>query len=171
MKCPNCQSELKRILYENVPVFRCFQCHGYLLAENRLDGIRRSPMTNVELLMQEVTDESQPDTKKLVRCPRCGRKMDKRFIDKPAELYIDTCRECRYVWLDGGELGRLQLTHEMTEQAQEIRRFRERHKTMTPEERAELERNIESLPDMPSELPSATSLVLAMLIGPRIRRL
>lgn len=164
MKCPKCQSELRRILYESVPVFRCLQCHGYLLAQKRLEGIERSPATSIERLKQEVVAESQPDTVTAVRCPNCGRKMDKRFVEAPAALHVDTCRECRFVWLDGGELGRLQLSYEMTAQAQEKRRFRQRLKTMTAEEQAEFEKNLDKLPkDEDQDSPGVLWAVFALL--------
>ncbi|MBN2215857.1 MAG: zf-TFIIB domain-containing protein [Pirellulales bacterium] len=163
MKCPACQSELRRILYESVPVFRCLECHGYLLSEKRLEGIRRSPATGIEQLKREVIQEAQPDTLDSVRCPRCGRKMDKRYIEQPAALHVDVCRECRFVWLDGGELGRLQLTNEMTLKGQESRRFRKRLATMTPEEKAEFERNLEALPDEKAE----PSILWSMFFGRR----
>ena len=163
MKCPTCESELHRILYESVPVFRCLKCHGYLLAEKRLEGIRRSPATDIEQLKREVIAESQPDTEKRIRCPRCRRWMNKRHIPKPADLDIDICRDCRYVWLDGGELGRLQLSHEMTPKAQETRRFRQRQRTMTDEERAEFEENLEALPDEKAQ----PSLLWEMFFGRR----
>jgi len=163
MKCPNCQSDLRRILYESVPVFRCLHCHGYLLSERRLEAIEVSPATEIERLKQEVVDEAQPDTLASVRCPRCLRKMDKRFIEEPASLHVDTCRECRFVWLDGGELGRLQLSREMTAKAQEMRRFRQRLKTMTPDEQAEFERNLADLPDE----KAPPSILWSMLFGGR----
>jgi len=167
MKCPSCQSELRRILYESMPVFRCLKCHGYLLSEKRLQGVRRSPATDIEQLKQEVIAEARPDTLGPVRCPRCGRKMDKRRIEEPAALNIDVCRECRLVWLDGGELGRLQLSHEMTEKAQESRRFRRRLETMTPEERAEFEKNLAELPEEKAQ----PSVLWSMFFGRQSDRL
>ena len=159
MNCPSCQAPLHRILYEGMSVFRCMQCHGYLVGQKRLEGIQASPQTSIEGLKKEVIEESRPDTLDAIRCPRCRRKMDKRFIEEPASMYVDTCRECGHLWLDGGELARLQLAHEMKPQAQEARRFQQRLKTMTAEERAEFEANIAKLPDDSEALP----LVLEML--------
>jgi Zn-finger nucleic acid-binding protein len=137
------------------------QCHGYLLSRKRLEGIQASPATSIEQLKQEVINESQPDTTEAIRCPRCMRKMDKNFIEAPASLHIDVCRECDFIWLDGGELGRLQLAHEMKPQAQEARRFRERLKAMTAEEREQFEADMAKLPDEKKTLP----LLFSMLSG------
>ncbi|MBN1589947.1 MAG: zf-TFIIB domain-containing protein [Pirellulales bacterium] len=167
MKCPNCNLQLRRILYEGMPVFRCMRCHGYLLGERRLEGIKSSPLTSIEQLKQEVINEAQADTEKPIRCPRCLRKMEKRFIEEPAALHVDACRECGHVWLDGGELARLQLSHEMQPQAQEARRFRERIRSMTAEEKATFEANIKKLPKEERSVP----ILLEMLFGHRRDRL
>ena len=91
--------------------------------------------------------------------------MDKRRIEEPADLHIDVCRECRVVWLDGGELGRLQLSHEMTERGQESRRFRKRLATMTADERAEFEKNLEDLPEEKAQ----PSILWEMFFGGRYK--
>lgn len=145
MKCPVCSSPLRRILYEGFPVFRCMKCHGYLLAESRVEAAKRVGKRTVEQLKQEVVDEARPDTKETIRCPRCLRKMTKRFIEEPAALAIDICPECRHVWLDGGELARLQLSHEISPAGRDAAEHRRRIEAMTPEAKAEFERNLSKL--------------------------
>lgn len=145
MKCPVCGSELKRILYEGFAVFRCMSCHGYLMAKRRLDNIKRSDKRPVELLKQEVTEQSGSDTAEEIRCPRCRRKMKKKFIVAPASLHVDTCRDCEMLWLDGGELARLQLAHEISDRGRDAAEFRRRHREMTPQRRAQFERDLAKL--------------------------
>jgi Zn-finger nucleic acid-binding protein len=121
------------------------KCHGYLLAESRVEAAKRIQKRAVEQLKQEVVDESRPDTKEVVRCPRCLRKMAKRFVDAPASLTLDICPECRHVWLDGGELARLQLSHEISPGGRDAAERRRRLEAMTPEAKAEFERNLAKL--------------------------
>ena len=111
MKCPICEGELKRIIYGGVPIFRCFGCAGYLVQEKRFGAVARSEDAPIDLLKQEVVNESKPDTTKKIKCPRCHCLMMKLKIDSPASLTIDVCRDskCGHLWLDGGELARLQL--------------------------------------------------------------
>ena len=111
MKCPICKAEMKRILYGGAPVFRCFACAGYLVPEKRFGAILRCEEAPVDLLKQEVVNESKPDTMKKIKCPRCYYPMLKLKIDSPASLTIDVCGngKCGHLWMDGGELARLQL--------------------------------------------------------------
>ena len=145
MKCPVCNTELKRILYEGMPVFRCFGCAGYLMQEKRLESIRRIPGTSIELLKQEVIDEYHPDTIEKIKCPRCFYPMRKVKVPPPASLMIDVCGDCGNVWLDGGELARIQLAYESSACGREHSEFRRRYEALTPEEKELLQRRINRL--------------------------
>ena len=145
MKCPTCSSELKRILYEGLPVFRCMKCHGYLLGENRVEGVKRARKRTAEQLKRDVAAEAGSDTEETIRCPRCRRKMRKRFLKEPAALHLDVCPECEHVWFDGGELARMQLTHEISAQGRDAAEHRRRIEEMTPEAKAEFQRNLSKL--------------------------
>ena len=115
MKCPVCQTELKRILYGGMPVFRCFGCAGYLIPEKRFETILQCEEAPIELLKQEVLTESKPDTIPEIKCPRCFYVMLKLKLDAPISCTLDVCRdkECGLLWLDGGELARVQLAYKM----------------------------------------------------------
>jgi Zn-finger nucleic acid-binding protein len=156
MNCPVCSAPLRRILYEGFAVFRCMKCHGYLLGENRVEAAKRIRKETVEQLKQQVIDESRPDTKETIRCPRCRRKMEKRFVEAPAALSMDVCPDCTLVWLDGGELARLQLSHEISPAGRDAGERQRRLETMSPEAKAEFEENL-------SKLKAEESLVASLL--------
>jgi Zn-finger nucleic acid-binding protein len=117
------------------------------LTEDRAARVKGNRTRTVEELKQEVIAESCPDTKKTIHCPRCGREMAKRFLRKPAALYIDVCPKCSHVWFDGGELARAQLSYEISERGRDAAEFQRRVAAMTPEARAEFERNLSKLPE------------------------
>ncbi|MEE8452517.1 MAG: zf-TFIIB domain-containing protein [Thermoguttaceae bacterium] len=156
MNCPSCAAQLVRTTYEGLPVFRCDECSGYLLGRKRVDGIKRSRGKSVEQLKEETLGESQEDTKTLVRCPRCRMKMKKDLLPEPVSLHVDRCGQCDLIWLDGGELARVQLGHEMTPQGRDAAEMQRRHKEMDPERRREFEENL-------AKLPERESLVLGAL--------
>jgi len=41
---------------------------------------------------------------KLLKCPRCGIKMEKL---KKSNVVIDVCKKCHGMWLDAGEIDKL----------------------------------------------------------------
>lgn len=59
---------------------------------------------------------------------------------------IDRCTKCELMWLDAGELAKLQIIHEYSVKGREQQAFRERLENMTPEEKKELDDRIASLP-------------------------
>ncbi len=81
--------------------------------------------------------------------------MDKEIWKGAASFHIDKCRDCRFIWLDAGELARIQLQHESTPRAQEAARFQNRHRQMTPEEKRQFEHNLARLPEGDATLASA----------------
>ena len=70
-----------------------------------------------------------------------------RKVVGPQHYYIDDCSKCGQLWFDAGELAKLQLQYESSEQGLEMFRFRERLANMTEQERAELEARIANLPN------------------------
>ena len=59
------------------------------------------------------------------------------------------------IWFDGGELARLQLGHEIRPQAREVAELERRHREMSPERRAEFEKNLANLPESDSGLDAS----------------
>jgi len=120
------------------------------MGRKRLEGIKRSRDKPVEQLKQETVDQSGEDTKTIVRCPRCRMKMKKRLLPEPVSLHIDLCNHCDLIWLDGGELARVQLGHEMTPQSRDAAEMQRRHKEMDAERRQEFEEDLAKLPEQES---------------------
>ena len=146
MKCPTCDTELARVPYEGLYVLRCEGCFGYLVASRRVEGIKRARRKSIHELMEETTAEGQADSEHPLRCPRCRRKMEKRFLADPALFHLDTCHRCELVWFDGGELARLQLSHEISPRGKDAAELQRRWREMPPERREEFEQNLARLP-------------------------
>lgn len=85
--------------------------------------------------------------------------MAKEHARPPLSFHIDTCHVCSFVWLDLGELARLQLEHETSPRGNDAKRFQEQHREMTAAERAEFASNLAALP------PGEASLISAFGLG------
>ncbi len=155
MKCPTCSDTLVRVKYEGFPVFRCESCFGYLVPVHRIDSFKRSRGKTIEQLKDETLGESRPDTEERIRCPRCKMVMKKEFFKDLASFHTDTCESCELIWFDGGELARLQLCYEMSPQGQDAAEFQRRLREMSPEAKAEFERNLANLPERESAVSGA----------------
>lgn len=133
------------------------------MQQKRLDSIRRIPSMSIELLKQEVVTESKADTTAKIKCPHCFYPMEKVRLESPASLTIDVCGDCNHIWLDGGELARIQLAYECSNFGRDQIELRHRYESLTPEEKEALQRRIDKLPKLnPSGLDEENRRALAL---------
>ena len=100
-KCPLCQEHLTR-----TPRWHeCPRGHGYLLTGKELAEIRQRQLT-----VPDTGVSDTPVTHLQINCPVCGNRMAQTNYASSTTV-IDTCPNCRYRWLDGGEQGK--IVHEI----------------------------------------------------------
>lgn len=147
MKCPICKVKLTRKKYEEVAIHQCGDCQGTLLKFNRLKQIENRRDKLEEELMDEMVNSAE-DSRQKLRCSGCMSTMEKRRKKiGPWDFAIDRCNKCQLIWLDAGELAKMQVIFEFSEKGEEAERFRQRLKNMTPAEKAEYEERIANLPE------------------------
>jgi len=160
MDCPKCSRPLSRTTYENVPLMQCEDCLGYLVARNRLKLIKSSREQSPEALKNEVHTEQAPDTQERIRCPSCRvETMQKERVRVTADdfFHLDVCRKCHNVWLDGGELARLQIHYEQSAKAVEEFARQDRLQDFTAEQRTEFQQRVDKLRDSESFLRASAA--------------
>ena len=108
MNCPKCEQQIlvsrqvRGIQVDQFQVDQCQQC----------GGVWCDPTELAKLLALGTAEAGQvasgrPDARVSARagkCPRDGRKMIRVASAKKRDVILETCPECRGVWLDGGEL-------------------------------------------------------------------
>ena len=120
---------------------------GTLLRFERLRTVESRTDKSEDDLMQELVHAGE-DTIEKVRCSRCLSNMEKRVKQLGScKFSIDRCNKCKLIWLDAGELAKLQVIYEYSEKGEEAKRFRDRLKNMSPEEKHEYEERIANLPE------------------------
>jgi len=174
MDCPTCERPLNRTTYEQTQVHQCEECSGYLVAQNRLRLIRSSRDQDNEALKAEAGAEQREDTQARLLCPKCraDRMMKERVrVSEDETFHLDVCPKCKHVWLDGGELARLQLKFEQSAKAVEAFARQERLQNLDDGDRKALDKQINELPASEHFLHgAAVDLVLfgtafAMFVG------
>ncbi len=77
---------------------------------------RRSP-ERVSPESRTATDRPQPRSpvmlpcrysKRQIECPSCSQRMETHPYYGPGNIVVDTCSECGYLWLDHGEISRVE---------------------------------------------------------------
>ncbi len=119
MNCPNCKHQLKMILYEGIVVETCESCQGeWLDAEElrRIVTLRRVKFDEEErrAIAQSttITGVELADVDRDLPCPKCNGATDAINYGGDSGIIIDRCTKCRGIWMDGGELEKIQLLAE-----------------------------------------------------------
>jgi len=170
MNCPSCKLKLDRIEYEGLNIRQCSDCRGQLLTVSRLKSIQARRRQSEDDLLDEVVNEGT-DTIDKVRCPACLRRMEKhRKRIGSLKFHIDRCRDCDHLWLDKGELAKLQVAFEYSEKGEEAERFRQRLANMSPQEKTAFQRRVDSLPEEHISEEIAFGLLFDFWLNPLRRR-
>jgi len=102
-----------------IQVDRCSACRGIWLDKGELEQIQETierdhgalaadPGDSVAASFEQVRQEQQGPA----RCPRCNAEMETREYGYNSQVMIDACPDGCGVWLDDGELQRLELFYE-----------------------------------------------------------
>ena len=109
--------------YEGQKIFVCEQTGGELVPGESLSQIVSSREERLsETLLAELDDHEptfgvpENERERKLACPCCGGAMDVINYAGDTGVFIDRCGSCGAVWLDAGELERLQAILEQFEQ-------------------------------------------------------
>ena len=110
-RCPICNVRTDRLEYEGVRVRQCPQCSGYWVTPMSVRRImherEQSWPEAVQRKFIEIADAS--DTRRRLTCPTCREPMRKESFKGWREITIDQCPTCKAIWLDPGELEKIQI--------------------------------------------------------------
>lgn len=107
-KCPACEATLAAVELEGYPVHSCRGCHGMLVAHANFADvvrIRRGRNRDVQRMHAPIDPRA---FERRVPCPACSQTMDVHPYYGPGPVVIDTCAACGLLWLDGGEMTRIE---------------------------------------------------------------
>ncbi|MGM0597761.1 MAG: zf-TFIIB domain-containing protein [Myxococcota bacterium] len=120
MKCPLDGTELENQIYEkNIEIDKCPKCGGVWLDPGELEAIQEAYEKDHSGTLSQQPEYSRkayemelqknlPD----LDCPKCGTEMIKKEYGLSSQIIIDTCLDCRGIWLDKGELEALEVFYE-----------------------------------------------------------
>lgn len=107
--CPCCEVPLTSGKIDDQPAAYCEGCCGILMQKAQFAAAirqRRARRTAIDNEEPAAIDVRQYD--RSLQCPSCGNPMEVHPYYGPGNVVIDSCSRCSLVWLDHGELGRLE---------------------------------------------------------------
>jgi Zn-finger nucleic acid-binding protein len=108
LTCPRCRMPLTAAVVEGQKSLHCESCRGLLVTNStfgHIVGVRRSRFDGSKLPPVPF-DPAELD--RAVACPACQRRMDTHPYGGPGPVVVDTCPECTLIWLDHGELAKIE---------------------------------------------------------------
>lgn len=118
--CPICSSTLQLSTHESVPVLRC--THGLFIEPDALRGAVHDRTSDRSLQEEQQAEAGTASTSAEVleaeeaerACPVCREPMEKRVYAVQSGVRMDVCDD-HGIWLDSGELERIEAWYEATE--------------------------------------------------------
>jgi Zn-finger nucleic acid-binding protein len=124
MNCPICHVDLIESEYEGQAILKCVSCNGILLEETKVRIIQNKLDSTDKELITEYKKEKSADNKTVIECSKCGVNMKKvsalkgkseNMRGQVNDFKVDRCGKCKVIWLDGGELSKIQLDYQLSE--------------------------------------------------------
>jgi len=123
MKCHSCGAEMTTEEYEGINIEVCPVCQGVWLDNGELGQIiktREEKFDQSQIdqlnLKCDVTKIPVGELKREVVCPKCGLQMSPVNYSYCSGIIIDKCSSNDGVWLDQGEIEKIQIFSEMWEE-------------------------------------------------------
>jgi len=121
--CPVCKADMQIFLYEGVELNRCPECGGHWLDQGELREMIRSRERVFTSEDAKAVQDSMPAPaledapSRRLDCPRCQRPMLRFNYQYSSGIFLDRCEE-HGLWLDPGELDKIQIFAEDLERSQ-----------------------------------------------------
>jgi membrane associated rhomboid family serine protease/Zn-finger nucleic acid-binding protein len=102
-QCPKCRQPMSVYDHQGVALDLCARCHGLWFDAGELGKLEDTPLETTALETSAAPGEGG------VICPRCQAPLTASRVIGGGDLVIDECGRCRGVFLDAGELRRIQM--------------------------------------------------------------
>ena len=109
LPCPLCNKALQITRYEGEKVGLCADCNGFFMGSKNLRNIEKSHEVSVPM---ESVSGSGINVEGVKKCPKCKLDMQVKSYGELGAAEVDYCQRCGGIWLDPGELERIQLYYE-----------------------------------------------------------
>ena len=118
MRCPIDGNALSPIEYEGVMILACEECGGELLSGDALSRIVNVREAHFDSEQADLLGDRTPlagvpsDEARSLTCPLCSGAMSAVNYGGDSGAIVDRCPTCEAVWLDAGELEKIQILME-----------------------------------------------------------
>ena len=102
MKCPKCQTDMKKIEFEGVEVDRCYNCYGIWFDFQEQQQLKeKKGATQID--SGDLATGQRTNLIRKIYCPRDGALMTPMTDVSQPHLWYEACPHCYGVFFDAGE--------------------------------------------------------------------
>ena len=102
--CTVCHTDLALASLEEQRVLYCQSCRGVLLTHHAFAELVSVMSSKIPASETRPTPIDPQELERSLECPVCTRSMETHPYYGPGNVVIDSCHDCRMIWLDHGEL-------------------------------------------------------------------
>ncbi|MBU1069861.1 zf-TFIIB domain-containing protein [Myxococcota bacterium] len=106
--CPVCAHVLVRSTIEGMEAFYCEKCRGILLERRNFSRVVELRRAQSREGYQDYVPTPMDLSPRNLKCPGCRENMETHPYFGPGRVVIDSCGSCHLIWLDPGELHRIE---------------------------------------------------------------
>lgn len=107
LACPRCQAGLRPQTFGTVTIDLCDSCGGHWYDAGELERIRELGPAGRPAAAPDVAPRWVDSKHDSIVCPRCRQPLATERYAYSSDLVLDRCNNCNGVWVDAGELDRM----------------------------------------------------------------
>lgn len=107
-RCPVCHVALMAGAIDGRSMTHCDRCRGILVSSDDFFQIVRARRAVFDGPPAAPRRLDHGELRRSVPCPACSRSMEVHPYYGPGNVVIDSCRPCRLIWLDHGEMASIE---------------------------------------------------------------
>lgn len=119
--CPRCHVALGSSEYEGTAVESCAGCGGQWIGQPQLKEIIDTHERTRDLKQLRALEHTSvrgivlAQARESLSCPRCAKEMETFQYGADSGILLDRCKDCRGIWLDQGEIEKVQMVAEASD--------------------------------------------------------
>ncbi|HEY4262969.1 MAG TPA: zf-TFIIB domain-containing protein [Schlesneria sp.] len=107
--CPRCRQSLVVAAMDGLKVEHCQGCRGVIIQRHLFATLVRNRRADFRGADARPIPLDFDQLKLIVDCPSCKQAMEVHPYYGPGNIVIDSCSHCGLVWLDSGEMSRIEV--------------------------------------------------------------
>ncbi|MCW6037439.1 zf-TFIIB domain-containing protein [Spirulina subsalsa FACHB-351] len=123
IRCPKCNGSMEQVVYAEIEVDRCTQCHGIWFDSREAEQLKTIEGSEILDDGEEVVGDRYDPSAKPLSCPRCRTPLLQMLDIDQHSIWYEKCVKCHGIWLDAGEFKKFKQNFSPNKTSKSIKRL------------------------------------------------